>query len=180
MTKLLIFLRDYWPYLVLVGIGALVGVLITQTVYEAELLAERAKVMQLTTQQAQEKEAQAKQALQTIQEARQRGDALQVKLDRTEQQLALTTQEKHRALQQTTTGRACLNADTVRVLNDQAARTGPTLLPQAASQPITPDARFTTDTDVANWISNTKQQYRLCQARLDALIDFETEGKPLP
>lgn len=83
-----------------------------------------------------------------------------------------------------TTGRACLSADTVRVLNTPAAAGGaaPADLPatahgtDGAHAPATaaPGAAAPglTDTDVAAWVTDAQAQYAACAARLNTLIDW--------
>ncbi|MDT4328505.1 hypothetical protein ACQE3D_10845 [Methylomonas sp. MS20] len=104
-----------------------------------------------------------------------RGDALSAQLAQTESQLTNKTLEVQRALSKVTTGRACFNAATVRLLNG-APRDDPTV-PQAAGASATEGGAVATDTDVAGWIGGAQYQYDTCRARLGALIDYEI-GRP--
>lgn len=100
------------------------------------------------------------------------GDTLSNRLAQTEAHLTQKTKELSHALSKVTTGRACFNGATVRLLND--VDTGSGALLQATVSPVTEDATVATDTDVADWIGSAKGQYETCRARLGALIDFET------
>ncbi|MCK9606230.1 MAG: hypothetical protein M0R33_07230 [Methylomonas sp.] len=105
-----------------------------------------------------------------------RGDTLSASLSATEDQLSKRTQEVKHAVQKATTGRACLNSATVRVLNHtEAAAAG--AVPETAEPSAAESAAVATDTDVAGWIGNAQGYYDTCRARLNTLIDFE-EGRP--
>lgn len=121
--------------------------------------------------------------LRRLTDAQQRGDALTARLQERDAQLAQSTKEKTDALRRLTSGRACLGAAAVRVLN--AATGGTAHLPEAttgaaatgATSAADSDQPGATDTDVAGWIGNAQQQHELCRARLDALIDFHQQEK---
>lgn len=103
-------------------------------------------------------------------DAKSRGDTLTTELNAYMAANTELIKERDDALRQTTTGRPCLGASTVRVLNsDPGSRNG---LPQTASSLAGTDGAFATDTDVATWINEAKGQYETCRARLDKLIDF--------
>jgi hypothetical protein len=86
--------------------------------------------------------------------------------------------EKDDALRKATTGRACLGADLVRLLDDAAPAPTPGLrLPPPASGIAGADAaaardQDATDTDVALWIRYAREQYDVCRGRIDALREF--------
>ena len=132
----------------------------------------------LQVQLAQTHEAQAKSDFQAaerraavLQAAQDRGDALTRRLAAQHTQITTLEKDRHAALQAYTTGRACLTADAVRVLND--ATTGqPADLPTAPGSSTAADAAFATDADVGDWAATARAQYESCQARLDALIDW--------
>lgn len=105
-----------------------------------------------------------------------RGDGLSAALSATEDQLAQRTQEVQHALQKVTTGRACLNGATVRVLNHTEQPTAGTV-PEATGASVTESGAIATDTDVAGWIGGTQGKYNTCRSRLNTLIDFE-QGRP--
>lgn len=69
-----------------------------------------------------------------------------------------------------TTGRSCLNAPAVRVLN----AVGPAPSPQpAASQPASPPGAFATDRDVGDFIAICRGQYAAVSSQLNAILDIE-------
>lgn len=104
-----------------------------------------------------------------------RGDDLSASLSTTEEQLNQRTQEVQHALQKATTGRACFNAATVGLLNHADHNDG--TMPKTAGVSAAESGATASDTDVAGWIGDAKEQYNICRSRLDALIDFET-GRP--
>lgn len=122
--------------------------------------------------------------LQTLQLANARADQLTTRLATTQTQLDTTEREKAHALRQITTGRRCLDAGVVRVLNSpDATAAGTAGVPApiggaaaaggATAAPGTePLAEPVTDTDVSLWIADAKRQHEICRARLDALIDY--------
>ncbi|WP_153117390.1 hypothetical protein [Rhodocyclus tenuis] len=80
-------------------------------------------------------------------------------------------QERDRALKSLTTGRACLDGNVVRLLNQPTgARVGQ--LPAAADEPADGAAGAATDTDVAGWIGDARDAYDACRGRIDALREW--------
>lgn len=112
-----------------------------------------------------------------LRDARNRGDALTDQLARADQAREKTAQEHAREIKKLTTGRRCLNAGVVRLLNG----TGEGIITPAMSTPTgsaaTEDGAFATDTDVADWADNAKRKYEICRDRLSALIDFSIGQK---
>ena len=96
------------------------------------------------------------------------------KLSAAENRLITTEREKNDALKKLTTGRACLAAPAVRLLNGQPAglQFKATSLPAPQPQPLPEDARFATDTDVGQWIAGCQRYYDTCRERIDALREF--------
>lgn len=142
-------------------------------------------------------------AAQRVQTAQTRSDNLGAQLSAQLTANAKLTEEKTRALQSATTGRACLSGRALGVLNGAAgirvAGAGvPAPQPRAAAaggapaapahaaaadgaQPQLPAARAqepaleATDTAVAIWIATAGQQYEGCRERLNALIEWHTD-----
>lgn len=112
---------------------------------------------------------------QRLQEANALGDSLTRRLNVAEAVIHQTQQERDRALKNLTSGRACLSAGAVGLLNDP--RRGSADVPQTTGQPDATDGDSATDTDVAWWIGVAQEQYETCRGRLNALIDFEG-GRP--
>ncbi|MDR2113413.1 MAG: hypothetical protein LBQ62_09995 [Candidatus Accumulibacter sp.] len=89
-----------------------------------------------------------------------------------EAQNAKLGKEKDDALRKLTTGRACLDAPVVGLLNaDAFAANGPGLRPPAGGV-ARAAAGFASDTDVALWARNARDQYDRCRGRIDALNAF--------
>lgn len=114
-------------------------------------------------------------ALARLQEAQARGDALEERLAAEESSRQTQAQEHAREIKRLTTGRPCLNAGTVRLLNESAGRPDAASVPAPAGGTAAADAPAASDTDVAGWIDNARRQYGTCRSRLDALIDWHQE-----
>ena len=104
-----------------------------------------------------------------------RGDELANSLASQQSRITQLHQEHTHAIKRLTTGRACLSADLVRVLNttDPAATDRPDALPPPTSSPAATDApAFATDADVSTWAATARRDYAECAARLGALIEW--------
>jgi hypothetical protein len=155
-----------------IGIGLGTGAFVAWKYLNARHAAELADIK---TQQTETNLLAQKQELARIKSDQARGDELTNRLAQTETALQTKQTELNHALAKTTTGRTCLNAGTVRLLNDANTDAGSASggLSEATGQPAAADGAAASDTDVAEWIGNAKQQYSTCRARLDALIDWE-------
>ena len=109
-----------------------------------------------------------------LQAAQTRGDVLTAQLLQTESDLQRKSLETSREIKRLTTGRACLDASTVSLLNGTAAAVAPTDMPSAASSLAAADGAAASDTDVATWADLARRQFDTCRAHLDALIDWHT------
>ena len=132
-----------------------------------------------------------------VQAAQTRSDALGAQLSTTLAANATLTQEKTRALQSATSGRACLSGRALGVLNGStgirvagagvpapvsgaAAAGGAPAAPAHAASSDSPSAQLpadapsleATDTAVAVWIATAGQQHEGCRERLNALISW--------
>lgn len=116
-------------------------------------------------------------ALTRFQQAQARGNILQARLAAEETNRQTQAQEHEREIKRLTTGRPCLNAGTVRLLNESSGRPGAASVPAPASGADAADAPAASDTDVAGWIDNARRQYGTCRSRLDALIDWHQGGQ---
>jgi len=106
------------------------------------------------------------------------GDQITRRLQATEADLAAHKSETDREIKRLTTGRVCLSADAVRVLNARAeAGSRASSVPGTAGLSAAADAAgAASDTDVGLWISDARTRYSQCAERVNALIDFH-EGK---
>ena len=116
-----------------------------------------------------------------LQAAHLRGDQVTRQLLSTEAALAASQTERDREIKRLTTGRVCLSADAVRVLNARAEGGGSTAsVPSPASVSAAADAAgAATDTDIGLWASDARARYSQCAERLSALIDWfqpQTQG----
>jgi len=125
-----------------------------------------------------DKEAQyQRQAKEDLLAAQARGDALTTGLMAQQDQITLLRSEKQNAIKAATTGRACLGADALRVLDTAPGITvaGPaeaTSITAAAGEAAAPDTNVSTDTNIALWIIDAGADYEVCRTHLDALIDW--------
>lgn len=105
-----------------------------------------------------------------------RSNDLSAKLAAAESNIQIKTIERIKYVPQVTTGRECLSAGAVSLLNSAgypslSATTGKLV----AESPPAPAA---TDTDVAYWIAEAHRTYDICAERLNSLIDWEdTDGR---
>lgn len=104
------------------------------------------------------------------------GDVLTRDLLKTESSLH-QSENRRREIERRTTGRVCLSASAVRLLNSPNHPDTRNELPTPASSVAAADGPAATDRDIAVWIDNARREYDICRARLDALVDFE-ERRP--
>lgn len=99
---------------------------------------------------------------------------LSAKLLAQESKVTYITQEVIRYVPKFTSGKPCLSAGAVRLLNTRADDRNKT---ETRSEPTaqSPAAPSASDTDVAYWIGNANGLYSTCAARLNALIDYELD-----
>ena len=105
-----------------------------------------------------------------------RGQKISQELLAAESRLTKTREELRHEITRSTRGRACLDARTVRLLNNAGHAAADGALPKTAGAPDAAHGGAASDTDVAQWAAEVGSQYNLCRARLDALIDYE-EGR---
>lgn len=130
-----------------------------------------AQIATLEAEQAARERKAAQAALDRLQQAQARGDALQARLAAEETNRQNQAREHVREIKRLTTGRPCLNAGTVRLLNEPAPG-----LRAPTSGAAAADATVASDTDVAGWVDNARRQYDTCRGRLGALIDWHREA----
>lgn len=104
-----------------------------------------------------------------------RGNKSSGNLAKQESAINAKTVEVIKYVPSVTTGRQCLDAGAVRLLNNGATPK----LSETAGEPATesPSTSAASDTDVAEWIAAASGQYETCAARLNELVDYE-EGRP--
>ena len=108
-----------------------------------------------------------------LQSAKLTGDDLTQRLQVTEATLQVNQTRFEHEIKRATTGRTCLSADAVRLLNTGTeSDRGAGRVPSATGSAAAADGAAATDTDVAEWAALARRQFDVCRARLDALIDF--------
>lgn len=112
----------------------------------------------------------AEQASRALLEAQTRGDALSRQLMAAARAASRLRKERDDAVRTATTGRVCLDADALRVLDGAPGLA--VALPTAASGTAGADGAIATDTDLARWALAAGEQYEACRGRLGALIEF--------
>lgn len=154
----------------LVALGAWAG----HSLGRAPLLVELAGVRQAYAETG---KLQALASARGLSQAQQRGDALTTRLVTRQAQIDQLRKQQHDAIQALTTGRYCLSADAVRVLNSAAAPTngGPVDVPPPPGSAAATGEAFAADHDVGLWINAAQAQYKQCRDWLDALIDWHTQ-----
>ena len=152
----------------LVALGAWAG----HSLGRAPLLVELAD---LRTAQAETAKLQAMASARVLSDAQVRSDALTVRLAGSQEQIFNLQRAAHASINQTTFNRHCLSADAVRVLNRTDGAAGPDV-PQTGGSAAAAGGAFATDSDVGHWAVDARAQHEQCRQRLDALIDWHTEG----
>ncbi|NHC05907.1 hypothetical protein [Azonexus fungiphilus] len=117
----------------------------------------------------------------TLTTAQKRGDQLALQVNDLSNTLSLFAEEKNREIARLATGRRCLDAGLVRVLNRPTDSQSAGAVPETAGQPVRPDAgagadpddgAFASDADVATWANTCRTRYDTCRGRLDAIRQF--------
>lgn len=105
-----------------------------------------------------------------------RGNGLSARLSVAESAIQIKTIERIKYVPKVTTGKPCLSADAVSLLNGSDKLT----LRETAGQPVaeSPGDSAATDTDVEAWIIGAQGVYETCAIRLNTLIDFENGRAP--
>lgn len=129
-----------------------------------------AQIAALETAHANAQRAAAQASVERLSAAQARGDALTAELIKARAEADTLQDQLHDALSKATTGRPCLGAPALRLL-DRAA--GPHAVPAPAGRPAAADAAdAATDTQVAQWAAGAYHQYAECSRRLSALIQY--------
>ena len=176
------------PSLALVSCVAVAAGATAWTVGRAPLLTQLAQQEATYTR---EKLRTSERTAEVLQAANDRGDQLLNVLELRQADINQLAREKRDAINKVTTGRACLGESALRVLNTapglRVRGVAPTVSSTAAAGAAA--AAYTdigdvsdivsTDTDIATWAIDAGAQYEVCRARLDALIDWHLQPKPL-
>ena len=151
----------------IVAVAAAAGAWVWQAhSYEAKLADMRSSI-------AESDRLRARAAATALQAAQVRGDTLSRDLLAREALINRLSKEKRDALNRYTTGRPCLSADAVGVLNGTTgAGAG---MPQATGIPAATGGGFATDSDVGQWAAAAIAAHDTCRYRLDALIDWHAK-----
>ena len=108
-----------------------------------------------------------------LQAAQVRSDILTRDLLARQQQIERLAKEKRDALSRLTTGRPCLSADAVGVLNGtEGSGAG---VPAPTGITAATGGGFATDSDVGQWAAAAIAAHDTCRYRLDALIDWHAK-----
>lgn len=99
-----------------------------------------------------------------------RGDKLTQKLAAAEGRIVVRTVEVIKHVPKVTTGRLCLDAAAVELLQPGDTRLGN----ETSRAPVAEDAPdlAATDRDVAFWIATANQQYETCAGRVNGLVEW--------
>ncbi|WP_234082347.1 hypothetical protein [Azonexus sp. R2A61] len=117
----------------------------------------------------------------TLTTAQNRGDQLALQVNDLSNTLSLFAEEKNREIARLATGRRCLDAGLVRVLNRSPDGQSAGAVSETAGQPVRTDATaaadpddgaFASDADVAGWVNTCRTRYDACRGRLDAIRQF--------
>ena len=132
-----------------------------------------AKLADIRSSIAESDRLRARAAATALQAAQVRGDTLSRDLLAREALINRLSKEKRDALSRLTTGRPCLSADAVGVLNGTTG-TGDGV-PTPPGIPAATGATFATDADVGQWAAAARAAHDTCRSRLGALIDWHAK-----
>lgn len=108
-------------------------------------------------------------------EQEQKGQALAAQVAKAEATNQQLLKEKKHAIRQATTGRACLDAGALRLLNSNG-NASHSDMPASSGNALVADGAVATDTDVALWAADARRRYDACRGRIDALRQFFEES----
>lgn len=139
------------------------------------------EIARLKQARAEENEQAVTEINRKLTKAQKRGDDLAALLAASELNQSILEEEKKSEIRRLTTGKPCLSHAAVSVLNRPGAKPG--AVAEAASQPVSTDAAFATDTDLGEWIAHAWRQYDTCRDRISAIGDFyqttgDSDGNP--
>lgn len=155
---------------VCLAVGAGAGAFVANALSAGALTEARQALDKIKLDQARELFNQAEGTSLVLLAAQQRSDALTHELEAWRQTAAQKQEALDAALLRATTGRRCLDAGALRLLD---GATGLRVdLPPASGRAAAADGATATDTDLARWIAGAGRQYEECRQRLDALINW--------
>lgn len=111
-----------------------------------------------------------------LEDAQKLNDKIAAELNDLRLARAKQDQEKDNEIKRLTTGRRCLSAAVVGVLNASGAADAAGAVPPAGSEPVPGTARFATDSDVGLWARACRSAYESCRADRAGIRKFY-EGK---
>lgn len=150
-----------------------VAVLIFAAGWTVEGWRKDAEIDRIKVVHANERADDARAAAEVITAALKHGNELTARVTAAEATRDLALQETQDALRRFTTGRPCLSAVAVRLLNEPGGLKN--ALSGAPGEPAGADAAAATDTDVAFWAAFARRSYDTCRGRIDALAEFFKE-----
>jgi hypothetical protein len=104
-----------------------------------------------------------------------RGNDLSARLAQAENNVQVNTVEKIRYVTKVTTGKPCLNADAVALINRVSDLPNGHTESNASGKPVAESAGSSaTDANITEWAIIAHGYYDTCALRLNTLIDFET------
>lgn len=154
-------------------VGA-IAVLIFAAGWTVEGWRKDAEIDRIERAHAEQRARDAEAANEEIDAATKRGNELAARVTAAEATRDLALQETQDALRRVTTGRPCLSAVAVRLLNEPGGLKN--ALSGAPGEPAGADAAAATDTDVALWAAFARRSYDTCRGRIDALAEFFKEA----
>ncbi len=141
--------------------------------YQWQAYRYEAKLADMRSSIAESDRLRSRAAATALQAAQVRGYVLTRDLLAREALINRISKEKRDALSRYTTGRTCLSADAVGVLNDQAGSGSG--VPQTTGITAAAGGGFATDADVGQWAAAARAAHDTCRHRLDALIDWHAK-----
>ena len=111
-------------------------------------------------------------ALEKVRALERQGDELAAQVIALDAARVKLAKEKEDAIRKTSTGRRCLDAGLVRLLNEPVGPGAGSRPAPASGSPSVADTAFASDTDIALWARDARDAHDACRARINALRTF--------
>jgi Zn-dependent M28 family amino/carboxypeptidase len=160
-------------------IGSMLGWFFSGLYYEAQIGHFETQIATLHKDHAIDQAAAAANALSRLQAAQKKGDELTRKLADADAKRQRLAKEKDREIKRLSTGRACLGAGLVGLLNDRNQGSGirhP--LPAPSGLAVDANRAAASDTDLALWARDARDRHDACRERIDALRQWHEGANP--
>ncbi|MDR1350908.1 MAG: hypothetical protein LBJ59_09085 [Zoogloeaceae bacterium] len=161
------------------ALGAALSGGVLRLYYHARIAQMETRAANVGRRQAEAEAAALADILTRLEAAQKRGDELTRQLAAAQTARQRIAEEKDHEIARLATGRPCLGAGLVRLLNDRNQESGikgrlptPTGLVADADSAAAPDTAYASDADIALWARNARDEHDACRERIAALRNW--------